>query len=202
VVVDASEGLTDLDLQVAYEAQRAKCATAILFNKWDIATIDLDKAVERIKARVQMKPPHLKRLGADKAWGRSDSAVGARPIRKNTSAASRHRNSTGGWGRFQGQHPSSTKGRQGDQGFYMVQYEQAPPRFKVMVNARALVNKPYAYYLENHLRDDYELEGVPLIIDFEVRKRGIRDRRLCSHRCRPGATRLSHGLAVSQRLAR
>ena len=28
VVVDASEGLVDLDLQVAYEAQRAKCATA------------------------------------------------------------------------------------------------------------------------------------------------------------------------------
>ena len=49
----------------------------------------------------------------------------------------------------------------------MVQYEQAPPRFKVMVNSRALVNKPYAYYIENHLRDDYALEGIPLIIDFE-----------------------------------
>ena len=36
-----------------------------------------------------------------------------------------------------------------------------------MVNSRALVNKPYAYYLENHLREDYGLEGVPLIIDFE-----------------------------------
>ena len=59
VVVDAAEGLVDLDLQVAYEAQRAKCATAILFNKWDVAGLDLDKAVERIRARVQMKPPHL-----------------------------------------------------------------------------------------------------------------------------------------------
>ncbi len=51
------EGLVDLDLQVAYEAQRNKCATAILFNKWDISTLELDKATERVKAKVQMKPP-------------------------------------------------------------------------------------------------------------------------------------------------
>ena len=36
-----------------------------------------------------------------------------------------------------------------------------------MVNSRALVNKPYAYYLENRLREDYGLWGIPLIIDFE-----------------------------------
>ena len=59
VVVDANEGLVDLDLQVAYEAQRAKCATAILFNKWDINEIDLDMTVDRVKAKVQMKPRWL-----------------------------------------------------------------------------------------------------------------------------------------------
>ncbi len=59
VVVDANEGLVDLDLQVAYEAQRAKCATAILFNKWDINEIDLDMTVARLKAKVQMKPRWL-----------------------------------------------------------------------------------------------------------------------------------------------
>jgi GTP-binding protein len=166
VVVDASEGLADLDLQVAYEAQRAKCATAILFNKWDIATIDLDKAVERVGARVQMKPPHL-----------TVSAVSGRGIdRILPLARSLYRKYAGRiptaelnrWlGTMQGQHPASTKSGKVIKAFYMVQYEAAPPRFKVMVNARALVNKPYAYYIENHLRDDYALEGVPLIIDFE-----------------------------------
>jgi GTP-binding protein len=166
VVVDASEGLADLDLQVAYEAQRAKCATAILFNKWDIATIDLDKAVERVGARVQMKPPHL-----------TVSAVSGRGIdRILPLARSLYRKYAGRiptaelnrWlGTMQGQHPASTKSGKVIKAFYMVQYETAPPRFKVMVNARALVNKPYAYYIENHLRDDYALEGVPLIIDFE-----------------------------------
>jgi GTP-binding protein len=59
VVVDASEGLVDLDLQVVYEAQRAKCATAVLFNKWDISALDLDMATARLKAKAQMKPPWL-----------------------------------------------------------------------------------------------------------------------------------------------
>jgi GTP-binding protein len=166
VVVDASEGLADLDLQVAYEAQRAKCATAILFNKWDLATIDLDKAVERIGARVQMKPPHLTvsavtGRGVDRILPLAkilyDKYVGRIP----TAELNR-------WlGSLQGQHPSSTKAGKAIKAFYAVQYEQAPPRFKVMVNSRALVNKPYAYYLENHLREHYALEGVPLIIDFE-----------------------------------
>jgi GTP-binding protein len=166
VVVDASEGLTDLDLQVAYEAQRAKCATAILLNKWDIVTLDLDKAVERIQGRVQMKPPHIAvsavtRRGVDRilpmARGLYDKYIGRIP----TPELNR-------WlGSLQGQHPSSTKSGKVIKAFYMVQYEQAPPRFKVMVNSRALVNKPYAYFLENHLRDDFSLWGVPLIIDFE-----------------------------------
>ena len=54
-------------------------------------------------------------------------------------------------GALQGHQPSSTRGGKVIKAFYMVQYEQAPPRFKVMVNSRALVNKPYAYYLENQL---------------------------------------------------
>jgi GTP-binding protein len=166
VVVDASEGLADLDLQVAYEAQRAKCATAILFNKWDIATIDLDKAVERIESRVQMKPPHLT---VSAVTGRSVERI--LPLARDLYDKYAGRIPTAElnrWlGSLQGQHPSSTKAGKAIKAFYMVQYDQAPPRFKVMVNARALVNKPYAYYLENHLREDYDLGGIPLIIDFE-----------------------------------
>ena len=63
--------------------------------------------------------------------------------------------------------PASSKGGKPLKTFYVVQYEQGPPRFKVMVNSRALVNKPYAYYVENRLREEYELWGIPLIIEFE-----------------------------------
>jgi GTP-binding protein len=166
VVVDASEGLVDLDLQVAYEAQRAKCATVMLFNKWDIAEVDLEKATERIRAKVQMRPPHL-----------TVSALSGRGVERILPLARELYLKYAGrvptpelnrWlGSLQGQHQSAAKGGKTIKAFYVVQYEQAPPRFKVMVNARALVNKPYAYYLENRMRADFGLEGVPLIIDFE-----------------------------------
>ena len=166
VVVDASEGLVDLDLQVAYEAQRAKCATAILFNKWDVAILDLDKAVERIRARVQMKPPHLT---VSALTGREVERI--LPLSRDLYHKYAGRIATGElnrWlGSLQGRHPATAKGGKSIKTFYIVQYEQAPPRFKVMVNSRSLVNKPYAYYLENRLREDYGLWGIPLIIDFE-----------------------------------
>jgi GTP-binding protein len=165
VVVDASEGLVDLDLQVAYEAQRAKCATAVLFNKWDIATLELTKATERIKAKVQMKPPTLtvsalSGRGVDRILPLARELYGKYVGRIPTAELNRWLSSLQG-------HPSAARRGKSIKAFYMVQYEEAPPRFKVMVNSRALVNKPYAYYLENRLREDYALGGIPLIIDFE-----------------------------------
>ena len=48
-----------------------------------------------------------------------------------------------------------------------MQYDHSPLRFKVQVNARALLTRSYAYFFENRLRDAYGLWGVPLVIDFE-----------------------------------
>jgi GTP-binding protein len=166
VVVDASEGLVDLDLQIAYEAQRAKCATAILFNKWDISTLDLDMATERIKAKVQMKPRWLTISALN---GRGMERI--LPLARELYGQYSGRIATADLNRWleelRSRRPPAAKGGKSIKTFYMVQYEASPPRFKVMVNSRALVNKSFAYYLENRLREDYGLWGIPLVIDFE-----------------------------------
>ncbi len=166
VVVDANEGLVDLDLQVAYEAQRAKCATAILFNKWDINQIDLEMTVERIKAKVQMKPRWLtvsavSRRGVDKILPLARELYQQYSARIPTAELNRWLEA------LRAQRTPGGKGAKTLKAFYMVQYETSPPRFKVMLNSRALVTKPYAYFLENRLREDYRLWGIPLVIDFE-----------------------------------
>jgi GTP-binding protein len=166
VVVDASEGLVDLDLQVAYEAQRAKCATAVLFNKWDISTLDLDLATARVKAKVQMKPRWLT-VSALSGRGIDRILPLARELYDQYSA----RIPTAELNRWledvRGRRPAATKGVKSIKMFYIVQYGSCPPRFKIMVNSRALVNKPFAYYIENQLREDYNMWGIPLVIDFE-----------------------------------
>lgn len=166
VVVDAHEGLVDLDLQVAYEAQRAKCATAFLFNKWDITRMDLDLAAARIKAKVQMRPrwltvSALTGRGIERILPLAQELHGRYMQRIPTAELNRWLQST-----LAGRQWPAKRGKT-IKAFYMVQYQVAPPRFKVMVNSRALVNKAFAYFLENRLREDYDLWGIPLIIDFE-----------------------------------
>jgi GTP-binding protein len=166
VVVDANEGLVDLDLQVAYEAQRAKCATAVLFNKWDINDIDLDMTVARVKAKVQMKPRWIT-VSAISRRGVDHILPLARKLYQQYSA----RIPTAELNRWlevlKAQRAPAGRGAKTLKAFYMVQYDTSPPRFKVMVNSRALVTKSYAYYLENRLREEYDLLGVPLVIDFD-----------------------------------
>ncbi len=166
VVVDSNEGLVDLDLQIAYEAQRAKCATAILFNKWDISTLDLDMTAARVKAKVQTKPrwltvSALTGRGVERILPLAQELYGQYSGRIPTAELNRWLED------LRSRRPPAAKGGKTIKTFYMVQYEASPPRFKVMVNSRALVNKAFAYYLENRLREDYGLWGIPLVIDFE-----------------------------------
>lgn len=166
VLVDAHEGLVDLDLQIAYEAQRAKCATAVLFTKWDIATMDLDMATARVKTKVQMRPPWLT---ISSLTGRGVDKV--LPLARDLYLRYSSRIPTAELNRWledvRSRRPPANKGNKVIKAFYAVQYDTSPPRFKIMVNSRALVNKSYAYYLENRLREDFDFWGVPVIIDFE-----------------------------------
>jgi GTP-binding protein len=60
---------------------------------------------------------------------------------------------------------------------YGAQTETAPPRIAIQVNSRSRITRAYAYYIENRLRERFNLEGVPIIIDLiEHRsRRGERD---------------------------
>jgi GTP-binding protein len=166
VVIDAQEGVVDLDLQVAYEAQRAKCATAILFNKWDLSTLDLDSAVARVRAKVQMKPPWLTvsaktGRGVDRILPVALELYGLYARHIPTADLNRWLET------IRAARPPAGRGGKTIKAFYAVQYEAKPPRFKIMINSRSLVTKSFAYYLENRLREDYRLWGIPLVIDFE-----------------------------------
>jgi GTP-binding protein len=49
---------------------------------------------------------------------------------------------------------------------YGTQTSVRPPRFRFFVNDPALVTRDYGYWVENQLRERFELEGVPVSIDF------------------------------------
>ena len=49
---------------------------------------------------------------------------------------------------------------------YATQTATRPPRLRVFVNDPRLVTRDYGYWVENELRKRFELEGVPVSIDF------------------------------------
>jgi GTPase len=165
VVVDASEGLTSEDLRVADLAMKTGCATIFALNKWDEVAMDLEDVKARIARRVRQRPPVI-----------TTSAVNGRNIEKLLAAAIEladrraQRIPTPKLNRFVAEvvtrrQPPAKRGKR-LRLYYAAQVRTSPPRIAIQVNDRRLITQDWAYYLENRMREQYALEGVPLIIDF------------------------------------
>ena len=53
--------------------------------------------------------------------------------------------------------------------FFSSQTGTKPPKFTLRVNSKGLVHFSYERYLENKLRENFELEGTPIILQFKNR---------------------------------
>jgi GTPase len=170
VVCDASEGVTAEDLRVAELAMRSGCATVLALNKWDITRTDIDDARARATRKLRLRPPVIT---CSALTGRGIGAVLREAIELAHRAAERiptpelNRFITGA---MADRPPPQRHGRR-LRIYYGAQVGRRPPRFALQVNDRRLINRDWAFHLENRLRDAYGLQGVPLVIDFVPRKR-------------------------------
>jgi GTP-binding protein len=168
VLVDASEGLVDQDLSVADIARKAQTSTIVVLSKWDIGQIVLEDVRDRLLSRVRQRPPIVT---VSSQTGRGISRLLDRVeqlFEKHTS-----RIATPELNRFlaelrEAREPPSKAGKRLNL-LYGTQVQTRPPRFRFFVNDPALITRDYGYWVENQLRERFELEGVPVSIDF-VRK--------------------------------
>jgi GTP-binding protein len=171
VVCDASEGVTSQDVSIAELAMKKGCATIVVLNKWDVAEADLEHARARVEQRVRLRP---KVITASAKTGRNVRRMLHEAIELGDRAAQRI--PTPELNRFlsdlqAARQPANVRGKRLKL-YYMTQFETSPPRFAVQVSDRSRLTRDYAYFLENRLRQRYELEGVPLVIDFKGRDSG------------------------------
>ena len=169
VVCDASEGLTAEDLRVGELAMRSGCATVLAMNKWDVSSTDIDDARARAGQKLRLRPPVLT---CSALTGRGVAAVLRQAIELAERAAERIPTpelnkfvSTG----VADRPPPQRHGRR-LRLYYAAQVGRRPPRFAIQVNDRRLINRDWAFHLENRLRDAYGLQGVPLVIDYVPRR--------------------------------
>jgi GTPase len=168
VVCDASEGITTEDMRVAELAMKAGCATLLTLNKWDIGETDVDDARARVERKLRLRPAVIT---CSAETGRNVSTLLPRALRLADRAAGRI--PTSELNRFVSEvvarnPPPAKRGRR-LRLYYTAQVGERPPRIAIQVNDRKLITRDWAYYLENRMREAYELEGVPLVIDFVPR---------------------------------
>jgi GTPase len=170
VVCDATEGVTSEDLRVAELAMRSGCASVLALNKWDASRTDLDDARARVQQKNRLRPPVLT---CSALTGRGIGAV----LRQVIVLAERsaERIPTPELNNFiatvVGDRPPPQRHGRRLRLYYAAQVGRRPPRFAIQVNDRKLINRDWAFHLENRLREAYSLQGVPLVIDYVPRKR-------------------------------
>ena len=170
LVCDASEGVTSEDLRIGELAMRAGCATLVALNKWDVAELDLEDAKARLESRLRLRPPvitlsALRGRNVRKVLPKALELAERRARRVQTAELNRLLADA-----VERRPPPSRRGRR-LRAYYAAQVGDAPPRLAIQVNDRTLINRDWAYYLENTLRAALGLEGVPLLIDFVPRRR-------------------------------
>ncbi len=168
VVVDASQGIVEGDLAAADVARRAQCSTLVVLSKWDVATVTIEDVRPQLQRRLRQRPPFITTSAVS---GRGISRV----LEKVAVLYEKHvsRVPTPVLNRFLGElrearQPPSKGGKRLNL-LYGAQVTTRPPRFRFTVNDTSLVTRDYGYWVENQLRDRFEMEGVPVTIDFRRR---------------------------------
>jgi GTP-binding protein len=165
VLIDTSEGLVEQDLSVADVARKAQCSTIVVLSKWDVTTLGIEDIRPELERRLRQRPPHV-----------AVSAKTGRGIERLLDMIERQfdkytaRVPTAELNRFlaelrEARQAPSRNGKRLNL-LYGAQVATRPPRFRFSVNDRRLVTRDYGYWVENRLRERFELEGVPVTIDF------------------------------------
>jgi GTPase len=165
LLIDAEEGLVEHDLTVADMARKSGCSTLVVLSKWDLATVDIDDLRGELGRRLRQRPPVIATSaktgrGLGRLLDRVETLFDKHTARLPTPELNRFLREL-----REARQPPSRNGKRLNL-LYGTQTGARPPRFRVFVNDPGLVTREYGYWVENQLRERFELAGVPVSIDF------------------------------------
>ncbi len=170
LVIDSTVGVTEQDQRVAGMANEAGCAIVVLLNKWDL--VDSAQRREELQSDVAERLHFVSfapvvRISAltgrslSRVWNALDAAVANRAKTIPTSQLNKLLTEMREFGH------TVTKGTKRLKMNYMTQTGHKPPVFTFFVNMPELVTPNFERYLENRLRDRFDLVGTPIRLKFK-----------------------------------
>ena len=170
MLVDATLGLTDQDQRVAGFAAERGCAMVILLNKWDAVDdpdqrdLIRDHVADRL-IFVNYAPviaiSALTGRSVHRIWTAIDKVYESYTKQISTSKLNAFLTEIRDFGH------TVSKGKMQLRINYVTQTGTAPPHFTFFANHPQLVDDNYRRYLENRLRDTFDLEGTPIFLHFK-----------------------------------
>ena len=170
LVVDSSVGLTDQDQRVANFALERGCAMVIVLNKWDLVEGPDAKAEirERVADRmtfVSYAPVLAIQANTGKSvhriWDMVDAAYENFSKTIPTSKLNTWLQGIREFGHTVSQGKTQLKMK------YVTQTATCPPQFTFFANRPDIVTDQFERYLENRLRESFDLTGTPVRIRFK-----------------------------------
>ncbi len=171
LVVDAAAGVTSGDLQVAGVAWELGRGVVVAINKWDLLDAEAHQDLEDGWPRLEELLASPPRVNVSALTGRRvdrllpavETLLGRLELKLGTSEVNRL------FERFvQAHQPPQYRGRPWRL-YYATQVATGPPTFMLFANRTLERRDTYRRYLENRIRRELDLDGVP--VRLVIRKR-------------------------------
>ena len=171
LVVSAEDGITSGDLAIAGAAWEMGRGVVVVVNKWDLLDEDSRWTLERDWDRLATllsSPPRvnvsaLSGRGVEKIFPALRGLLRVYHTRLGTGEVNRLLESAA-----RAHRPPSVQGTPWKL-FYATQVGEAPPTFMLFANRTLPRSDPYRRYLENRIREELGLAGIP--VRLVIRKR-------------------------------
>lgn len=168
LVINAEEGIIEHDKHIASYALEAGKPIVIVVNKWDLATEEIKEFKQKVRNNFQFlsyvpivflsaktkKRIHTLMPEIEKVYDNSKKEIKT-SILNNVIRDAVMLNQ-----------PPSYKGQR-LKIYFVSQNGIMPPKFVFNVNSKKLIHFSYERYLENKIRENFDLEGTPIILEFK-----------------------------------
>ncbi len=171
LVLDASEPFKELDEKIAHLVEKFSLGCIIVLNKWDNALENYKKSVELVRDRFKFLSYApiitLSALSHKRVHKVNDLILRVYENYSRRISTSKL-NEVVKFANIKHHLPA-------DQGklvkiYFATQYESKPPRIALIMNRPKALHFSYKRYLINQLRDNFDFEGVPLILEAKAKK--------------------------------
>ncbi len=173
IVLDASEGVVELDQKIAGLVFQARKGAVILLNKWDLvdkSILSMKEIEEKVYQRLWfmryapiLTISALSRQRVTKLFSLVDSIIAEGAKRIDT-----HELNIFFQNVLAKKEPPLYKGRR-VKIYYITQIRTSPPGFVIFTNCREGVKEQYIRFMESRLREHFSFKGAP--VEFYVKQR-------------------------------